>query len=50
MVVAAVAYYRDCFGFDAPHETGDFAVLVRDDAVPHLSRVPPTTTGAHART
>jgi catechol 2,3-dioxygenase-like lactoylglutathione lyase family enzyme len=35
-VAAAVAYYRDRFGFDAPHETGDFAVLVRDDAVLHL--------------
>jgi hypothetical protein len=35
-VVAAVAYYRDRFGFDAPRETGDFAVLVRDDAVLHL--------------
>ncbi len=32
----AVAYYRDRFGFDARHETGDFAVLVRDDAVLHL--------------
>jgi uncharacterized glyoxalase superfamily protein PhnB len=32
----AVAYYRDRFGFDVPHETGDFAVLVRDDAVLHL--------------
>ena len=35
-VRAAVAYYRDRFGIDAPHETGDFAVLVRDDAVLHL--------------
>jgi catechol 2,3-dioxygenase-like lactoylglutathione lyase family enzyme len=35
-VQAAVAYYRDRFGFDAPHETDDFAVLVRDDAVLHL--------------
>lgn len=35
-VGAAVAYYRDRFGFDARHETGDFAVLVRDDAVLHL--------------
>jgi hypothetical protein len=32
----AVAYYRDRFGFDSPHETEDFAVLVRDDAVLHL--------------
>jgi uncharacterized glyoxalase superfamily protein PhnB len=35
-VGAAVAYYRDRFGFEAPHETDDFAVLVRDDAVLHL--------------
>jgi catechol 2,3-dioxygenase-like lactoylglutathione lyase family enzyme len=35
-VGAAVAYYRDRFGFDAAHETGDFAVLVRDDSVLHL--------------
>jgi catechol 2,3-dioxygenase-like lactoylglutathione lyase family enzyme len=35
-VVAAVAHYRDRFGFEAPHETVDFAVLVRDDAVLHL--------------
>src|SRR4051794_5241371 len=35
-VGAAVAYYRDRFGFDAPHETTDFAVLARDDAVLHL--------------
>jgi catechol 2,3-dioxygenase-like lactoylglutathione lyase family enzyme len=35
-VAAAVAYYRDRFGFDASLETGDFAVLVRDDAVLHL--------------
>jgi hypothetical protein len=33
---AAVAHYRERFGFDAPHETDDFAVLVRDDAVLHL--------------
>jgi catechol 2,3-dioxygenase-like lactoylglutathione lyase family enzyme len=33
---AAVAYYRDRFGFEAPHETDEFAVLVRDDAVLHL--------------
>ena len=31
-----MAYYRDRFGFDAPHETSDFAVLARDDAVLHL--------------
>jgi uncharacterized glyoxalase superfamily protein PhnB len=35
-VGSAVAHYRERFGFDAPHETGDFAVLVRDDAVLHL--------------
>lgn len=35
-VLAAVAYYRERFGFDSPHETSDFAVLVRDDAVLHL--------------
>jgi catechol 2,3-dioxygenase-like lactoylglutathione lyase family enzyme len=35
-VPAAVAYYRDRFGFEAPHETDEFAVLVRDDAVLHL--------------
>jgi catechol 2,3-dioxygenase-like lactoylglutathione lyase family enzyme len=28
----AAAYYRERFGFEAPHETDDFAVLVRDDA------------------
>src|SRR3954464_14716907 len=32
-VTTAAAYYRDRFGFDAVHETGDFAVLARDDAV-----------------
>jgi catechol 2,3-dioxygenase-like lactoylglutathione lyase family enzyme len=35
-VNAAVAFYRDRFGFDSPHQTDDFAVLVRDDAVLHL--------------
>lgn len=35
-VRAAVAHYRERFGFDAPHETDDFAVLARDDAVLHL--------------
>jgi hypothetical protein len=35
-VRAAVAHYRKHFGFDVPHETDDFAVLVRDDAVLHL--------------
>ena len=32
----SVAYYRERFGFDASHETTDFSVLVRDDAVIHL--------------
>jgi hypothetical protein len=31
-----VAHYREHFGFEAPHETDDFAVLVRDEAVIHL--------------
>jgi uncharacterized glyoxalase superfamily protein PhnB len=35
-VRAAVADYRERFGFDAPHETDDFAVLARGDAVLHL--------------
>ena len=35
-VGAAVAYYRDRFGFEARHETEGFAVLVRDDAALHL--------------
>ncbi len=35
-VRAAVAHYRERFAFDAPHETDDFAVLARDDAVIHL--------------
>ena len=35
-ISTAVAHYRDRFGFEARHETGDFAVLVRDDAVLHL--------------
>ena len=33
---AAVACYRDRYGFDVLHETGDFAVVGRDDAVLHL--------------
>src|SRR3954453_16615850 len=33
---AAVAYYRERFGFDAPHVTEGFAVIERDDAVLHL--------------
>jgi catechol 2,3-dioxygenase-like lactoylglutathione lyase family enzyme len=35
-VGAAVAHYRDRFGFEAPHEEVDFAVLGRDDAALHL--------------
>jgi len=35
-VPAAVAHYRDHFGFEAPHVTEDFAVIGRDDAVLHL--------------
>jgi catechol 2,3-dioxygenase-like lactoylglutathione lyase family enzyme len=35
-VGTAVSYYRERFGFDAPHEAGNFAVLRRDDAVLHL--------------
>ena len=35
-VPAAVAFYRDRFGFQARHEAADFAVLVRDDAALHL--------------
>ena len=35
-VPTAVAHYREHFGFDAVHETDDFAVIVRDDAVLHL--------------
>jgi catechol 2,3-dioxygenase-like lactoylglutathione lyase family enzyme len=35
-VPAAVAHYRERFGFQALHETADFAVLARDDAVLHL--------------
>jgi hypothetical protein len=35
-VHAAVAYLRERFGFDSPHETHDFAVVGRDDAVLHL--------------
>jgi hypothetical protein len=35
-VRAAAGHYREHFGFDTPHETGDFAVLVRDDSVLHL--------------
>ena len=35
-VAAAVAHYRDRFGFEARHVAEDFAVLVRDDAAIHL--------------
>lgn len=35
-VQAAVAYYRDRFGFDARYKTEGFAVLVRDEAQLHL--------------
>jgi short-subunit dehydrogenase len=35
-VPAAVAHYRERFGFAALHETEDFAVIARDDAVLHL--------------
>jgi len=35
-VEAAVASYRERFGFEAPHVAADFAVLTRDDAVIHL--------------
>ena len=33
---AAVAWYRDRFGFEARHESDGFSVLVRDDAILHL--------------
>jgi catechol 2,3-dioxygenase-like lactoylglutathione lyase family enzyme len=33
---AATAYYRERFGFEAPHVTAEFAVLVRDEAQVHL--------------
>ena len=35
-VDAAVAHYRDRFGFDAVHQDDGFAVIVRDDAQLHL--------------
>ena len=35
-VRAAVANYRARFGFESRHETDDFAVIERDDAVLHL--------------
>jgi catechol 2,3-dioxygenase-like lactoylglutathione lyase family enzyme len=33
---AAVAFYRDCLGFEVLHHEGSFAVMVRDEAVVHL--------------
>src|SRR3954469_19234111 len=33
---AAVSYYRERFGFNAPHETDGFAVVVREGAEVHL--------------
>ena len=35
-VRAAVAYYRERFGFESPHETDGFAVIARDDSILHL--------------
>ena len=35
-VRAAATHYRERFGFDAPHETDDYAVVVRDAAELHL--------------
>ena len=35
-VGAAVAYYRDRFGFESPYVADDFAILARDEAVLHL--------------
>ena len=35
-VPGAVAHYRERFGFEPRHETDDFAVIARDDAVLHL--------------
>jgi catechol 2,3-dioxygenase-like lactoylglutathione lyase family enzyme len=35
-VRAAAAHYRERFGFAAPHETDDFAVVIRDGATLHL--------------
>ena len=35
-VDAAVAHYRERFGFDAVHQDDGFAVIVRDDAELHL--------------
>jgi len=33
---AAVAYYRDRFGFAVPHEESGFAILARDECELHL--------------
>ena len=35
-VPGAVDHYRERFGFEPQHETDDFAVIARDDAVLHL--------------
>jgi catechol 2,3-dioxygenase-like lactoylglutathione lyase family enzyme len=35
-VPAAVAHYRERFGFDAPHATDDFALMTQDEAVVNL--------------
>jgi catechol 2,3-dioxygenase-like lactoylglutathione lyase family enzyme len=35
-VPGAVAHYRERFGFEPRHETDDFAVIARDEAVLHL--------------
>ncbi len=35
-VDAAVAFYRERFGFEPAHHASDLAVVVRDDAVVHL--------------
>jgi len=34
-VPAAVAHYRERFGFDAPHVEGGFAIVRRDRELPH---------------
>ena len=35
-VAAAVVYYRERFGFETRHESEEYAVIGRDDAVLHL--------------
>jgi catechol 2,3-dioxygenase-like lactoylglutathione lyase family enzyme len=35
-MTAAVAYFRERFGFKVRHHDGEFAVLARDEAVLHL--------------